>query len=563
MSPRGLDLDFEDQLAKGASPLIHLVEFLGQGLPTPPLDGDQIANLRLERVTKGLLHFKDLRGLPNLDDFNDNKGGAAIGGGWAVPEADGIGLYFERPSDGQDLALCCETTLALIYNGYQPTDEFTYYEMHFDKGRGDPSGLGGWQTAFVVSANGDSYGATRFVNCLGTICGSSWNEDAFSFPNGGNDFSGHVDTGIKVQLKGGSDSQGPITQDIVGGPIAWVYPIVGAMAMKAPEIGGAGSKVGFSSHYGIFGACIPEHLCNGCCHTQPQRAKWLAYMRNRSVTILDVPPQYTNGLMTIVGPSKASEGTGQLDLGRVFAGSVQWSFGEKKALSPVAGIIVNGVDFPFHTIKLDWGIDGFPDLKIDYNELGVSEEEWVWGGDVYRVVGWDAAAGSLPSFDICTADVPVEALGKTWAGLGRENIVFDGIRETGDLRAQGVNIQLPATDLASVVAQLRQTHHRGGTVNIYAAHWDEASGKVIGEPKLISSGFSQGGFEVKEVVPEDPDQPAYAVITARIASRVAELDKRTGIVTNKASHNLYYPDDDFFLGIEEWIGREIPWGQDE
>ena len=560
MSPRGLDLDFEDRLALGASPLIHLIEFLGQGLPTPPAEGGVIPNLRLERVTEGLLHFKDLRGLPNLDEFTATEAPNDIDGGWAVPEADGIGLYFHRPSDGQDLAFCCERMLGLIYNGYTATDEFTYFQMNFTKARSDPSGLGGWQGSFVRGANSTWYGAVRLVSCLGTTCGSGpWNEDSFAFPNGGRDFSFHADTGIKVQLKGGSGG-GPVLNQIAGGPMAWVYPGFGAMGINAADMVGAGAKGGFYSYFGINGACDENAFCFTCCHTQPQRAKWLAYMRNRSVTIIDIPPQYNDGLITVVGASNAAQGFGQLDLGRQFAGSPQWR-GLQSPLGSQAQVIVNGTDFPFHKVSLRFGADGYPDLEINYADLGVDETQWVWGGDVYRVVGAEAAA--LPSFDICTADVPVEALGKTWTGLGRENVQFDGIRETGDLRGQGLNIQLPATDLASVVAQLRQTHHRGGTVNVYAAHWDEASGKVIGEPKLISSGFSQGGFEVKEVVPDDPEQPAYAIITARIASRVAELDKRTGILTNKASHNVYYPDDDFFLGIEEWIGKEIPWGQDE
>lgn len=560
MSPRGLDLDFEDQLAKGASPLIHLIEFLGQGLPNPPAEGGVIPNLRLERVTEGLLHFKDCRGLPNLDDFSATESPNDIAGGWAVAEADGIGLYFNRPSDQAPLAFCCERLLGLVYEGYTATDEFTYFQVNFTRARSDPEQKGGYQAGFVKGASGAFYGAVRLIACLGSTCGPGpYNEDSVAFPNGGQDFAFHADTGIKVQLKGGSGG-GPILNEIPGGPMAWVYPDFGAMGISAAEMAGAGAKGGFYSFFGISGACDENALCFTCCLNKPQTAKWLAYMRNRSVTIIDIPPQYNNGLITVVGASNAAQGFGQLDLGRQFAGFPHWR-GLQSPLGSSAQLIVNGADYPFHKVSLTNGAGGYPDLEINYAALGVSEEQWVWGGDVYRVVGAEAAA--LPSFDICTADVPVEALGKMWTGLGRENIVFDGIRETGDLRGQGVNIQLPATDLASVVAQLRQTHHRGGTVNVYAAHWDEASGKVIGEPKLVSSGFSQGGFEVKEVVPEDPEQPAYAVITARIASRVAELDKRTGIVTNKTSHNVYYPSDDFFLGLEEWIGKEIPWGQDE
>lgn len=191
----------------------------------------------------------------------------------------------------------------------------------------------------------------------------------------------------------------------------------------------------------------------------------------------------------------------------------------------------------------------------------------VWGGDVYQFV----PGSPTPILNITTARDDVSYLGKTWeasrapsVGPGREIAsIFDAIRETGDMRAQGVNLGFSAVDLDAIVNVLRNATWRGGICRIYLARWDEDVGEVgNAEADAIElfRGTFERGLELSEEA-TDFSKDATATVKTRVGSRFSEKEQASGIRTMTSVHQQYSPGDTFFDYVPIVKNRKVWWGR--
>ena len=211
---------------------------------------------------------------------------------------------------------------------------------------------------------------------------------------------------------------------------------------------------------------------------------------------------------------------------------------------PVRSATVNG---------LDAAIFGADSITLD-------PPNGVWGGDCFRFgAEGEQEITLVPIANYTSADVDLDWNGETFIGLGLENLNFDGVKETEDIRGGAVNIRLPAEHRGVTVDLFAESNRlRGAQCKVWGVHFDPGTGTMLGEPLLLFMGFCQAGYEVTESRGEDGSASAEIVI--RVASRLADLDRSSGIRANMTSHQVYYPGDTFFEGREKLIGSEIPWG---
>jgi hypothetical protein len=518
---RGLDLDFEDATHEPGGNLVHFVKF--SVVPAPNLN-----DATLSKVVNGLQGWKDFANdLTDLGDFS----GSALAHSTLVP---GTGISTETLAH----VLC--SRLELHYDWPEVPDVRgmyvqgilvrTYQEM------AGPSFMPGFSVGGA--------GIERRVTGIGS-----------TYPT--------VERQISSSLDGGDSdlSRFPNTQPFAldfnrRANSGYSYPDgsildFGRINIAAPTDGKIGATYRSWRRPDGGGDCDP---CAGegpaCQYGYVDEVQWrgVAAMNSDVVCITNVPEGYIAQISGSPGvfPLMERGGAAFATTDEFGGGGIKFSQFDGDSLF----IYGNGLIFPLQTLSVQPS-GGGPLFNI-------SPPEGIWGGDCYTFT-YDQS--TTPNAQYVTSDMDLTWDGLDWIGTGREGLAFQAIQETGDTKAQGIRFQLPAVNLAQAVSVLKSTRHRGGIVEVWAAKYDESLGTLLSEPQPIFYGYSQGGFEVTESAGAD-GAAGGAVVEAHIASRLAVLRRRAGILANEIAHQQHFPGDTFFRGRENLIGFEVPWGNE-
>lgn len=559
---RGLDPDLEDAAQSGAGSLIHFVEFAQ--LPTVATAEDPTGLTMedvdyIERTQVGLVDYQDFSGYENLDNFEVTSTGYRKLSSPPVGDPE-LGDIWIEPGVGVKI----QPHWTSLYDGLPGTLKFhwpglpdltgLYVQGRVDR---DTRFVSHFSDSPPVKFGCGNAGVTMDVICQGST--SQWNEHATS-SGGGQDYSTHC-------------QDCPRVLDMVGdwgwGYRGYTYPDQGFGSFGSMPIDNGGadpadvyiswsmSRCKDSNTPGSCFACACDDIT--CFRSFDGLLTWRGVVACTSGVVcfenLPLPWDWfirNDGILPIM--DSGIKGT---------MGSIQGPFdftarrdGERELL------FADGYAYPYRTVSIR------EPNNLLTKALDPQQPAGVWGGDCYRIVWQDEALEPTPiegGIQFTTSDVDLSWDGKEWLGLGREGLAIGPIHESGDLKAQGVRIQLPAVNLATVVQKLKTSHHRGGIVRIWAAKYDDASGSLLGEPVLLGYGYSQGGWVVKEEPPDEgresgEDAAGTAIIEGRITSRLANLDRATGITAAEKAHQIYYPGDTYFRGREQIFGLEIPWG---
>jgi hypothetical protein len=132
-----------------------------------------------------------------------------------------------------------------------------------------------------------------------------------------------------------------------------------------------------------------------------------------------------------------------------------------------------------------------------------------------------------------TTDADGDGSAETYDAAG-QLLEWGGESETSDRRGQGTRIQLGGVD-QSIIADLMAYEFRGQRVRIWRAEGDPSTGTW--STWLVHRGLQLDDYEIREDVPDDPNNPTTAVIETRSVSRMAALQATNAVKTNERSHN--------------------------
>lgn len=557
---RYLDPDYEDRARRHSKTRVTFVDFSTIGTPDP-------STARLVRVVEGFVDKVDFgTDLSDLLDFSFVNTSPTLVPGSGVRLTPTVCPTCPAPQ-----AANCE--LAATYHwpsGIDVSRRLTQYKVLRETvAASTPSAM---PSVHARYGSVDDVWVRRLVNPLGSTYPTSENQDSDS-SGGGFDFSQHL-------------NDHPMILDLSGrrGLVGYVYPDTSFLNFGAMSLGTIAPGASTAStvkgrlwrHPDNHGG--PSAPCGGCACGDPLPCKaqvnycgslmWegMAVMASDTVCVMNMPKGVGFGIDGLgvfpIMDSGAKAGIGSgihpyggPDLGNFFA-TVEGQTMETYA---------NGIAYPFERIFLrDPSGAGWNAVS-----LTPTGPDGVWGGDCYRIE-YDQPLDFLIGF----SDSNVPGLqpfndGRSYIGLGRQGLEHQPIQEETDLRAQAVQVSLPAIDLdsaASVVAALRDTRHRGGVMRVWAVHYDNDTGERISEPQLLSYCYTHAGFEIDWQPPSRTEEgdpvPGGARITGRPTSRIAGLDRRTGITMSTEGVQTYHPGETCYDGRKDLIGKEIPWGQD-
>lgn len=605
MTRRNLDLDYEDATRQETGTLVHFIEFLGVDAST----------LKFERHREGYIDYVDFSTLDDLDDFQIIKGapwvdvtldttpdGKAIvvrsdGGsstwansmaalctsirysGWSrVQDANGKLIYLQsrrsgREGDSDDPAVAGEDLFAGFTFNIHPAVQ-----------------IAGQSFPGLVQWRGDFYG--QFLSSLGSGGGidpnptpgvMSQNKDSFgggfttacTFAGTGVDFSNWPDTHPMISWTGG-----------LYGNVGWTYPMGFAFSF--------GLLRGTSLVYppGPFGwgtlnqsnVQFPSPFTNPIAFPHPVRYLAVWAMKSDIICFENLPKGAwvsAKGAITAAQEARISAdssvpGTHSVtskiylsDFGAPTVSSFSRRFGSGFTLGPdncpnenplhrktacadgdTVSLQFLGKIYPVSEVE----VRGLDPAVYGVDRITLAPPNGVWGGDCFRF-----AVGLGPIATYTDADVDLEWNGRTYLGLGKESLRFDAVRETEDVRGGSINIEIPAEHRGSTLDVIAENNRFRGTLcRIYAVHYRPGTGVRKGAPTLMFQGHVQSGPEVREG--RAGSGSGEATIRLRVASRMGDLDRTTGIRANATSHQVYYPGDTFFEAREQLIGKEIPWG---
>lgn len=164
------------------------------------------------------------------------------------------------------------------------------------------------------------------------------------------------------------------------------------------------------------------------------------------------------------------------------------------------------------------------------------------------------------------ASIPDE----TWTGIGFAGggslLGIGAVEETGDLRAQSVDLSLNGVD-QSIIAILGTNFFRGHPARIWRVWLDDETGEVI-SGVLLFSGLQLDNYVVNEEFDAASDESRMCSVETTLASRVARLGYQNSVMTNITSHNAMLAraglstGDTGFQNVKSIENRKIHWGQE-
>lgn len=119
---------------------------------------------------------------------------------------------------------------------------------------------------------------------------------------------------------------------------------------------------------------------------------------------------------------------------------------------------------------------------------------------------------------------------QTWTAVGGL-LVWDGVQELADLRAQGVTLTLSGVE-QSILAEILTYHMRGRAAVINLAHI-ATDGTIVSDPYEIFSGYLNDRWTVRDTRDE---AGGTVTISTRIVSRIAIMERSSPVLCSLSSH---------------------------
>lgn len=141
--------------------------------------------------------------------------------------------------------------------------------------------------------------------------------------------------------------------------------------------------------------------------------------------------------------------------------------------------------------------------------------------------------------------------GQTWQGAG-ELIGFSAVKETSDLQAAGVTIQLAGQSQETVALALSELR-QGQKVNAYIGSYQWWPG-----PGLLSTPYCF--FQGRVDVPVIDDGADTATVSLQLENRLVDFERERVRYYDPATQHIYYPGDrgfDYVAGLQD---QKIFWG---
>ncbi len=606
MTRRDLDLDYEDATREETGTLVHFVQFLAPGAVQAPTD------LTLNRHVEGYIDYIDFSVLDDLDGFEISK---------SSPKVD---VTLDTTPDGKAIVVRSDGGSSVWVNSMKAgcTDiRFTGWSRVQDangkliflqsrrsgrEGDSDTAGedhmagftfnihpastIGGIGPAF----RGDFF--LQYITALGSTVGSPNPSPGTSVQNKDSWGGGYVSQ-CQHDFKSSDKSNWPDRHPMISwtgglyGNVGWTYPMGFAFSF--------GLLRGTSNTYppGPFGwgtwneagVQFPEGEQNPIAHPHPVRYLAVWAMTSDIICFENLPKgawvssrgEVTTAQESRISADSSIPGTHSViskiylsafgapsisSLGRRF-GTACFSLapnncpcddplarkqacedGDTVSLQHLGGI------WPVSEVE----VRGLDPAVFGTDRLSLAPPNGVWGGDCYRIGIEPGEVTLVPVANYCTADVDLEWNSEIFMGLGRENLTFDAVKETEDVRGGSLSLEFPAEHRGSVLDVIAANNRfRGAMCRVWGVHYRAGTGLMLGEPTLLFQGHVQSGPEIRE---DRTQEGGAAIIRIRVASRMADLDRTTGIRANMTSHQVYSPGDTFFEAREQLIGKEIPWG---
>ena len=527
---RTVDATLLTAAQKQSSPIVWFVELASPDTGTAGT---------LARQSTGLVHQLDTVDLSDTTDFTVHQGGSI--------DLGGVGGRLRLIPSGT-----LSTPIFVTYDsGSDPRDRITQIEFFRNVGVDTISGfpavcVGSGAGATRITEDGDVrvteaddprvteagsyapvYGIQKFVNAVGTTYpGGPYNEDSFMLH-----WDGTTSTNIGTTTNFSGHAQHPsiLSYGADGLEIyGYVFPQAAGKLTRNPAVDPAGTTIDTSTP--------PSMLVNwedsaADDYDDNVEVGHIYQYSSRYISFVWLPPNYW---CKIKGGYPASHGN---DI-----------TGTTSGMSGTALVPLDGEACPYDQAEV--GLTGDASTNVT---LTLTDD--VWGGDVFQ---WTPPAPT-PDLNLCTADETIDWDSKTWTGVGIDNLQFGGLKETGDLRAQRLEITFSAVSLSTVLANIQSTRHRGGIVRVWQAHYDPATGAMDGTPLLVFRGFTQDGWTAEEKY-DRRGNPRGASLKMQVASRLAEFDVNPGIRTNLRAHQRWYPGDTGMQNVANAMKR-IFWGQ--
>jgi len=265
-------------------------------------------------------------------------------------------------------------------------------------------------------------------------------------------------------------------------------------------------------------------------YTQDVEIGRIAIYNSRKICVLGLPVGY---FARITGGESTSHGN-------TLTGSVAGAGGKSV-------IDANGEAYPYDVVQIV--------KSSGSNDVTHTNTDDIWGGDCYR---WTPPAITNVA-RWTNADTDHIWSTNTYTGLGRGNLTLKGIGESGDLRAQRIELEFSSVDGTNVLDVLKGTAHRGAIFHLYQVKLD-ADRSVAGTPQGPFEFIANEGIEVTDSF-DSLGNPQGSKLKVKLQSELAFLKTNPGIRTNLRSHQRYFPGDTSFQVTPKYTGKRIFWGE--
>lgn len=172
-------------------------------------------------------------------------------------------------------------------------------------------------------------------------------------------------------------------------------------------------------------------------------------------------------------------------------------------------------------------------------------------GEFVHLIQLEFASGTVY---LSTGTVDLDWNGETWQAVGGA-LVIGAVEETGDWKAQGVELRLSGVD-QTILSALLTSEFRGREARIYRAHLDSATGDVITDPVLLFQGVQLDPYSAEE---ERGRTGNTVSIKTRLSGQIS-VSRSVGVWSNTTVHGHYFPGDTFFQHASSLGNKKIYWG---
>jgi hypothetical protein len=158
---------------------------------------------------------------------------------------------------------------------------------------------------------------------------------------------------------------------------------------------------------------------------------------------------------------------------------------------------------------------------------------------------------------LCTAAQNLLEGGNTYLAVGGA-LEVEGLGETLDEKGQGVSMSLSGVD-QTILAAILSAKVRGRKAAIYYAHFNPVTGALIGAKYKMFEGYMNEPWEINE---DRGERGGGTVkIKTRLTSRLTDLSRVKGFLTNNQQYQSFFNGDTFFQNVAGIMGQQIFWGQ--